>query len=292
MPLTTDTGSSTRRATQAGRRLDRKLHDDMKTDDKARTQPVVAACAGHYTEAAPQAALGAHFRCIWNHVLPQAHAGAVAVVPDGCVDLLWCNDRLIVVGPDIVAARPDLKPGETVIGARFQPGAAFHWLGLSMSEIIGSAVDMRDIWGQKARDLAERMQQARGIPAQTALLQHLLTQMASSFEPSPSDGAAIFATLENDGGSEGGAIARLTERLDVSERTLRRRSRHLFGYGPKTLDRILRFQRFQSLARNPGGSGMAEMAYATGYADQAHLNREIRALCGMTSGEFVRQFAA
>ena len=41
----------------------------------------------------------------------------------------------------------------------------------------------------------------------------------------------------------------LTKKLAFSERTLRRRFDDAFGYGPKTLDRILRFQRFLKLAR-------------------------------------------
>ncbi|MGT2492428.1 hypothetical protein ACU4GD_22680 [Cupriavidus basilensis] len=45
------------------------------------------------------------------------------------------------VGPDITAARPDLAPGATVLGARFQPGAAPHWLGLHLSDIVGCEVE-------------------------------------------------------------------------------------------------------------------------------------------------------
>jgi AraC-like DNA-binding protein len=40
----------------------------------------------------------------------------------------------------------------------------------------------------------------------------------------------------------------LAARLGLSERQLRRRCTDALGYGPKTLDRILRFQRFHTLA--------------------------------------------
>ena len=39
--------------------------------------------------------------------------------------------------------------------------------------------------------------------------------------------------------------------LGVSERQLRRRFADAVGYGPKTLARVLRFQRFLALAREP-----------------------------------------
>jgi AraC-like DNA-binding protein len=67
----------------------------------------------------------------------------------------------------------------------------------------------------------------------------------------------------------------------MSERTLRRRFEDAFGYGPKTLDRILRFHRFRRLQRQGEGS-TALLAIEAGYADQAHLIRESRRLTGVT----------
>lgn len=69
--------------------------------------------------------------------------------------------------------------------------------------------------------------------------------------------------------------------LGMSERTLRRRFDESFGYGPKTLDRILRCQRFLWLANRSAGS-TAILAAEAGYSDQAHLIRECRRLTGST----------
>ncbi|MET2830815.1 helix-turn-helix domain-containing protein [Mesorhizobium shangrilense] len=261
-------------------------------ETKPKANPVLASCVGRYAEAAPVPALREHFLCVWRHVIPSDHAGSIAVVPDGCVDLLWSDNRLVVVGPDVTAANPDLVPGATVLGMRFRPGAAAHWLGLPMTEIVGSQIDMLDIWGERAGDITGILQDTRGMFEQAGLLQELLSRMAPSVEAPCRDGGVMFELLQNDTGAEGEVVSRLTRRLDVSERTLRRRSHHLFGYGPKTLDRILRFQRFQVLARQAGQAGLADMAYATGYADQAHLGREIQSLSGMTARQFVRQLAA
>jgi AraC-like DNA-binding protein len=68
--------------------------------------------------------------------------------------------------------------------------------------------------------------------------------------------------------------------LGVSERQLRRRFEDAVGYGPKTLARVLRFQRFLALAA--GGGDLARLALSAGYADQAHLTRECRRLAGRT----------
>ena len=64
---------------------------------------------------------------------------------------------------------------------------------------------------------------------------------------------------------------------------LRRRFDDAVGYGPKTLQRVLRFQRFLALAatRPPRRSDLAGLAFAAGYADQAHLTRECTRLAGL-----------
>ncbi|MGW4060737.1 helix-turn-helix domain-containing protein [Amycolatopsis sp. NPDC004747] len=66
----------------------------------------------------------------------------------------------------------------------------------------------------------------------------------------------------------------------VSERRLRRRFVQAVGYGPATYLRVSRFQRAVALA--PLVPGLAALAAGAGYADQAHLSRDCRALTGLT----------
>src|SRR3546814_8539109 len=91
--------------------------------------------------------------------------------------------------------------------------------------------------------------------------------------------------------AEGSALMAIRDRLDMSERSLRRRCREAFGYGPKTLDRVLRFQRFLALARAPGERRLAGLAQDAGYADQAHITREGRRLSGLSPLTVLRQIA-
>ncbi|MEU0788421.1 helix-turn-helix domain-containing protein [Amycolatopsis sp. NPDC005961] len=76
------------------------------------------------------------------------------------------------------------------------------------------------------------------------------------------------------------AAARLEEPVAVSERRLRRRFVQAVGYGPATYLRVARFQRAVALASR--APGLAALAVAAGYADQAHLSRDCRALTGLT----------
>src|SRR5207344_3036381 len=68
----------------------------------------------------------------------------------------------------------------------------------------------------------------------------------------------------------------------LSDRQLERRFRAGVGVGPKLFSRIVRFQRVVRLARRSGQAGWAETAAHCGYADQAHLVRDVRAFSGAT----------
>jgi transcriptional regulator GlxA family with amidase domain len=85
-------------------------------------------------------------------------------------------------------------------------------------------------------------------------------------------------------------VAALAEMVGLSERQLHRRCVAAFGYGPKTLDRVLRLQRFLALGRSAQGrpGGLAELAADAGYADQAHLAHDCRALAGATPAALLR----
>ena len=82
---------------------------------------------------------------------------------------------------------------------------------------------------------------------------------------------------------------RLAAYMGMSERTLRRRCLGAFGYGLKTLNRVLRFQRFLSLGAQSFNGSLAEVAARAGYADQAHMSREVRRMSGISPGQLVAQ---
>lgn len=103
-------------------------------------------------------------------------------------------------------------------------------------------------------------------------------------EPAAARGGPAIRPLRREAA---GVVAALAARAGLSERQLHRRCLAAFGYGPKTLDRVLRLQRFLVLGRAQPAGGLAELAVAAGYADQAHLGHDCRALAGATPSELL-----
>ncbi|MFJ4892652.1 helix-turn-helix domain-containing protein [Streptomyces sp. NPDC088788] len=202
-----------------------------------------------------------------------------AVLPDGCMDLLWTEGRLLVAGPDTGPYVPDeVSSGGGWAGVRFFPGTAPTYLGVPADELRDRRVELTDLWAaSEVRRLAARID-AADDPV-TALEDVALRRAADTEQPDPVL-LDVVAALD-----AGRPVARTADELGLGARQLHRRSLRAFGYGPKTLARVLRLQRALALARD--GVPFAETALRAGFADQAHLARDVRELAGATLGELV-----
>ncbi len=251
----------------------------------------LAVAVGNYVDGLPPRPLRRHVRRVWTYRLPDRDVGPVVVVPDGRIDLRWVEGRLSVDGPHREAMAEMLAPGALVVGVTFQPGAAPRWLGLPASDIADRCVALEDIWGGEARRLAEWAGEAR-TPAGIARRLEMALGDRAAAGPADAEMRRVFAALAGATATPIPDVAAVAARLGLGERTLRRRCHAAFGYGPKTLARILRFQRFLRLAyRCQGEAALARCAGEAGYADQAHLSREARRLSGLSPRAIAAQLA-
>jgi AraC-like DNA-binding protein len=76
-------------------------------------------------------------------------------------------------------------------------------------------------------------------------------------------------------------VAEIAARLHSPSRTLREIAMRDVGLGPKRMLRIFRLHAALAAARSTGAT-WANIAHGTGFADQAHLVREMRSLLGET----------
>ncbi|MCX2184742.1 AraC family transcriptional regulator [Streptomyces sp. SKN60] len=206
-----------------------------------------------------------------------ADPGTRPVLPDGCMDLIWADGRLLVAGPDTRAYVPR-SPAAHYAGVRFAPGEAAGVLGVEASAVRDERVDLAELWDPRvARRLADRVS---GAADRAAALEDLVLRRAAD-APAPDPLLrAVVARLR-----AGLPVGTAADQLGIGVRQLHRRSLAAFGYGPKTLARILRLQR--ALALVTAGVPAAEAAPRAGCVDQAHLAREMRALTGLTIGGYV-----
>jgi transcriptional regulator GlxA family with amidase domain len=191
-------------------------------------------------------------------------------------------------------------PGQSRVGVRFRIGAAGAALGLPAGELRDRGVALGELWGHAAaRALEDRVARAMEHGRGAALLT-LVGGLAPRL-PRPEDAdhevrrAVVALARPGDGASGPPDVAALAARVGLSERQLRRRFEAGVGYGPATLARVLRFQRFLHAAEaepDAGDAPLARLAADAGYADQAHLAREARRLAGLSPSELLAAGAA
>jgi AraC-like DNA-binding protein len=208
------------------------------------------------------------------------HDRTARILPDGCLDLIWSSRAgLLVAGPDTVAHLTAVTSGETYVGLRLPPGVGPAVFGLPAYDLRDQRVPLAAIWsGRLARQIDERIA-ASGRPGQV-LDRVAVGRLRVAGGPDP---IAAVVTERLAGGADVGAVA---DAVGLSTRQLHRRCQRLFGYGPKTLARILRMRSALALART--GVPAAAVAARTGYADQAHLSRDVRRLAGVPLGALTR----
>ncbi|MEV5613679.1 helix-turn-helix domain-containing protein [Streptomyces sp. NPDC052225] len=215
---------------------------------------------------------------LWTRTVTAGAAGAAPVLPDGCMDLIWSEGRLFVAGPDTRAHATDPDGARRYAGIRFAPGTAPGYLGVPAHELRDTRAELTDVWASaEARRLTERID-ASADPA--AALEALAVRLAHDAGPPDPLLAHVVRAL-----GAGRTVTETAEATGLNPRRLHRRSLTAFGYGPKTLARVLRLQRALALAR--AGVPFASTAARAGYTDQAHLARDVRDLTGETLGRLL-----
>jgi len=234
-----------------------------------------------YREIAPPAWLREVLSCMWVRVVPDGRPGTTLVLPDAASDLIWQHgDAALVAGPDTGPAPSTSPPGSVLVGARFRPGAGGPVLGLPLTEVLNQRVAAAEIPALRGKIPPAAMPPDRALPALARLIADLTQQ--HQLDPAMTRAARLLSRPR--GRAEDVAAA-----LDLSERQFRRRCQASVGYGPRTLQRVLRFRRFVSaIDAGPLPDGLAGAAAVAGYADQPHLTRECARLSGLTPQALAR----
>jgi AraC-like DNA-binding protein len=201
--------------------------------------------------------------------------GEYRILPDGCMDLLFMNDDLVVSGPDTRAYTGVADAGTRYAGIRFSPGAAPDFFGVPARELLNERVPLRELWSPaRSRRLLD---QVRSAPVPALALDQAVARLAE--EPPDRLITHVLRSIRAGMLRGGAGVISLASTVGLSERQLHRRCLNAFGYGPKMLDRVLRMNVALDHART--GAALADVAAVHGYADQAHLSRDVKALTGV-----------
>lgn len=253
--------------------------------------------AFRYGERLPHPSLAPWIACYWEFSARDGAPPVHFVPPDGCTSLLIplfgnAAGPLFYTGPWLEPLTVPINPGSRFVGVRLRPGATESVLQLSVTSLLNAS---RPAVGHGA---------ARGAELQAALQPCAerssdLDQLASAFDQVwleardrlPLPDTVVSAAIDLIVASNGEAtIAEVATRVGYSERTLLRRFRAATALTPKQFARI---RRLLSAAWHAvdGEGRWGRIAALAGYADQPHLNHDVRALTGLRPEELGERIA-
>lgn len=241
-----------------------------------------------YEELPPPAALAAYIACCWSFEIPPGtEPFAHALIPDGSVHVVLARlaalplHRVVVRGPTATARWVTLQPGDAFRGVRLRPGASEALLGIAPGALDGQSLPLTSVHPPLAASLDAPLAAARTAEEiHGALTQGLALLASGARPPDPVIRSCVMELLDTHGNAR---IGELAQAAGISERQLRRRFLSAVGLTPKHFSRSIRVRAACiTLAQSPSAS-LASVALEAGYADQAHLSREIAAVFGSTA---------
>jgi AraC-like DNA-binding protein len=162
----------------------------------------------------------------------------------------------------------------------FEPEGAFRLFGCAMDELFNTHAGLDDLlFPSWAHEIKERVQEAVSLKELTRTVHYFLRQVLhGNGRPGHyAVSAGVAAILKSNGSIR---IEQIARHVGLSRRQLERAFRLEVGTTPKRFADLVRFS--WTVTHFAGRPDMADLAYAAGYADQAHFIRNFSTFAGTT----------
>jgi len=181
------------------------------------------------------------------------------------------------------------SPNVAGIQLALTPAGSRALLGVPPGELASIVIDLDEVLGRPARELAEQLRAKTSWNQRFDLVERLLLENRrdeSAPEPRAELSWAWRRLCETAGGV---GVQELATEVGWSRRHLTERFRAEFGLAPKVTARVLRFEQAVSRLRRRPTTRLADLAADLGYADQAHLTREWHSIAGCSPRQWMTE---
>jgi AraC-like DNA-binding protein len=201
------------------------------------------------------------------------------------------HDGAQLVGPHSGLSTVELAGDGWAVGVMMQPAAGLALAGEPVSALTNARRDLSSVGGLDGAGLLAAVRAALGDdPAQIARQREacgLVAEALAVLAPVDDEGRLVNAIVEYvEGEREVRRVSQVCAKFGLGERALQRLTRRRIGLSPKWLIQRRRLHDAADLLRSGARVDLARVAAELGYADQAHLTRDFRAVTGLTPGEF------
>ncbi|MBC7891956.1 MAG: helix-turn-helix domain-containing protein [Sphingobacteriaceae bacterium] len=162
----------------------------------------------------------------------------------------------------------------------FHPGQAYPFFPVPMDEVTNQITDLRELWGRVVAELEEQVEQAGDPSQRVAVVQRYL--IARLRAQDKLDQTIGFCLAQLNRPEDPLSVEELAGKAGISNRQLLRRFNQCVGLSPKELARIQQFLHALNGLKGRPAASLTEIAYESGYYDQAHFIHACRAYAGLS----------
>lgn len=271
-----------------------------------------------FNEMLPCAALSSHIECYWQLVFNQGSCDEPldCLPPQGTFDLIFTPESVILsqydgqgyqqhcltpgcwlIGQQTRSYRWNASAGSQLFGVRFKPFALFESKRIAPVELKNHLVELTwlcELVNCNIEPLLRGLDNSaystnmdNGFYHNAILAEQLMLQLFGDSLAKP----LVIRPLSNViMMSRGDILLRdLCRQFELSKVTLRHRFLTNIGLLPKELCKIWRLNYFLLLKQQQPDSSLTDLGIQAGYYDQAHLNKEFKAIFPSNPTQFFAQ---
>jgi AraC-like DNA-binding protein len=219
---------------------------------------------------------------------PQSSNGDYTIFPDGYFDLAFLlsdSDCIVLLaGPYTKKVIVRLEGFEFFI-VRFKVGSMPDLYDIKPLELVDTMIQIPKVFDIQSETLCEILLGKKSFAAKQKFIEVLLHGI--TFKPMMKDSVYSRSTAIIESCHGRIKVDELATTLNVSPRTLERRFKENLGLAPKQFIRLVRFnQTMEKLKKHDTKTTYADIAYESGYTDQAHFINDFKSLSGISPGCF------
>ncbi|RYU92829.1 helix-turn-helix domain-containing protein [Emticicia agri] len=226
----------------------------------------------------------------------------IRVLPDACVELFVnfskCQDSLSTVtgkkvfdsSQSFVISRMrnfmdvQMKNKTGFISVCFYPSTSYLFFQLPMNEVADSLTDLHHLWQADAIEMEELITDASTNEHKVALIQQYLLRQLNKHK---FDKTIAYCVQQIEQTDKLFSVAELAEKVGLSQRQLSRKFNYCMGLSTKEFIHINRFVNSLMCLKKYPAISLTDIAYESGYYDQAHFIHDYKTYAGLTPGEVI-----
>jgi len=167
----------------------------------------------------------------------------------------------------------------------FFPGATRHFFALPMNEIANDVTGLQHLWKGMLIEIEDRIVSANTNDDRVMILQqYLFNELKKNYK---ADKTIEYCLWQLNSAKGQISIGSLSDDTGISNRQLLRRFNDSVGLSPKEFARITKFISSLSVLKKYPSMSLTEIAYESGYYDQAHFIHDYKEFAGYSPGQLL-----